>query len=79
MKMSKKSKAFLLQLISFTVFFLGCTYFAKHFFTFSDLISKLIGFVVGTILAPKFLATITKDGEKLFVKWIFIKGMKEIK
>jgi hypothetical protein len=35
-------------------------------------------FVFGTILAPKFYATKTKDGEKLFMSWLFIKGIKEI-
>ena len=35
-------------------------------------------FVIGTILAPKFQAVKTKDGGKLFMKWIFIKGIKEI-
>ncbi|WP_246297069.1 hypothetical protein [Flavobacterium inviolabile] len=36
-------------------------------------------FVVSTLLAPKFQAVKTNDGEKLFMKWIFIKGIREIK
>jgi len=35
-------------------------------------------FVVGTILSPKFYAVKTKDGEKLFMSWLFVKGVKEI-
>jgi hypothetical protein len=35
-------------------------------------------FVVGTILSPKFQAVKTKDGEKLFMSWIFVKGIKEL-
>jgi hypothetical protein len=38
----------------------------------------LTAFVIGTIIGPKFQAARTKDGEKLFMKWIFIKGIKEI-
>ena len=77
--MSKKSKAFVLQLLSFIIFFLGFTYIFKQIFTFQDLYIKLMAFAVGTVFAPKFLATQTKNGEKLFFKWLFIKGMKEIK
>lgn len=36
-------------------------------------------FVISTLLAPKFQAVKTKEGEKLFMKWIFIKGLREIK
>lgn len=77
--MSIKIKAFVLQLISFIIFFLGFTYIFKQFLDFQDLYIKLMAFAVGTVFAPKFLATQTKNGEKLFMKWIFIKGMKEIK
>ena len=77
--MSKKTKAFIYQLLSFIIFFLGFTYIFKQFFSFEDLYIKLMAFAVGTVFAPKFLAVQTKDGEKLFVKWLFIKGMKEIK
>jgi hypothetical protein len=38
----------------------------------------MTAFVVGTILSPQFQAVKTKDGEKLFMKWIFMKGIKEI-
>lgn len=77
--MSKKIKAFVFQLLSFLVFFLGFTFLFKHFFQFNDFVIKLMAFVVGTVLAPKFQAANTKDGEKLFMKWLFIKGAKEIK
>lgn len=35
--------------------------------------------VIGSILAPKFQAVKTSEGEKLFMKWIFMKEVKEIK
>jgi hypothetical protein len=33
---------------------------------------------VATLVSPQFKALNTKDGEKLFMKWIFLKGVKEI-
>jgi hypothetical protein len=30
-------------------------------------------------LAPKFQAVKTNEGEKIFMKWLFIKGVKEVK
>jgi hypothetical protein len=33
---------------------------------------------VGTILSPKFQAVKTRDGEKLFMSWLFVKGIKEL-
>jgi hypothetical protein len=38
----------------------------------------MTAFIVSTLISPKFQAVKTKDGEKLFMKWIFIKGIKEI-
>ena len=39
----------------------------------------ITAFVVGTILAPQFQAIQTNEGEKLFMKWLFLKGVREIK
>jgi hypothetical protein len=44
----------------------------------SGLWIPMTAFVVGTILAPKFQAVKTKEGEKLFMKWMFVKGIKDI-
>ena len=38
----------------------------------------MTAFIVATLISPKFQAVKTKDGEKLFMKWIFIKGIREI-
>ena len=76
--MSKKTKSFVYQLISFAVFFIGLIFLIKQFFPLTDFVTKLVAFILGTILAPKFQAVKTKDGEKLFMKWIFVKGLREI-
>jgi hypothetical protein len=39
----------------------------------------MTGFMVALLLAPKFQAVKTNEGEKIFMKWLFIKGVKEVK
>ncbi len=74
--MSKKTKSFIYNLIGFgTLFFLFIYLFGKVI-PLESFWVKLIAFVVATVLSPKFQAVRTKDGERLFMKWIFIKGIK---
>lgn len=35
-------------------------------------------FVIATLIAPKFQAIKTKDGEKIFMSWLLMKGLKEV-
>ncbi len=53
--------------------------FIRKIFKFNWFWVPITAFVVSTILAPKFQAVKTNDGEKLFMKWLLIKGIKEIK
>lgn len=76
--MSKKTKGFLYNFIGFAVIFFPIRFGLPKFVDTTDLMCSLIAFGVGTILAPKFQTVNTKDGEKLFMKWIFTKGLKEI-
>lgn len=71
-------KAFVFQLTCFVIFFLSTKYAILELTTLKGFYVSLIAFVIGTFLAPKFKATKTKDGEKLFMKWIFLKGLREI-
>lgn len=76
--MGKKTKAFVYQLISFAILFIAVRYLVATYTTLTGLWVPIIAFVVGTVFAPKFQAVRTKDGEKLFMKWIFLKGIREI-
>lgn len=38
----------------------------------------IVAAILASVLSPKFAVTRTKEGEKLFMKWIFIKGIKEL-
>ena len=71
-------KAFVFQLICFIIFFLSIKYAVLELTTLNGFVPSLIAFVIGTFLSPKFMATKTKEGEKLFMKWIFLKGLREI-
>lgn len=71
-------KAFVFQITCFMVLFLLSRYLLGSLTTLSGFWLPFTSFVVATFVGPKFQAAKTKDGEKLFMKWIFIKGIKEI-
>ena len=77
--MNLKVKAFILQLISFATFFIVIQYLLAKYTGLEGIWISVTAFVMGTILAPQFQSVKTKDGDKLFMKWIFMKEVKEIK
>lgn len=77
--MNLKVKAFILQLISFATLFIIVRYLLANFTNLEGMWISITAFVLGTILAPQFQAVKSKDGEKLFMKWILMKDVKEIK
>ncbi len=77
--MSLKVKAFILQLISFATLFIIVRYLLANYTNLEGMWISVTAFVLGTILAPQFQAVKTKEGEKMFMKWIFMKDVKEIK
>lgn len=77
--MTLKTKSFVYNLIGFAILFILVRFLADTFTNLTGFWLPLTAFVVATLLAPKFQAIQTNDGEKLFMKWLFIKGVKEIK
>ncbi|MBC5838240.1 hypothetical protein [Flavobacterium muglaense] len=71
-------RAFLYQLGGFAILFISARYLAERYTGLTGMWVPFTAFVVGTIVAPKFQAIKTKDGEKLFMKWVFMKNVKEI-
>ena len=71
-------KAFLFQLICFAVLFITFRLLLGLYTPLKRIGIPLTAFVLATVLAPKFQSVKTKDGEKLFMKWLFIKGIREI-
>jgi len=72
-------KAFVFQLLCFAVLFILSLILLDKYSNLTGYWVPITAFVVSTILAPKFQAVKTNEGEKLFMKWLFIKGIKEIK
>ncbi|WP_343588805.1 hypothetical protein [Flavobacterium sp.] len=71
-------RAFLYQLAAFAILFLAFRYLIAAYTGLTGIWIPMTAFVIGTIIGPKFQAVRTKDGEKLFMKWLFLKGIKEI-
>ncbi|WP_264551475.1 hypothetical protein [Flavobacterium sp. N2038] len=71
-------RAFLYQLGCFAILFILGRYLVASYTQLTGLWIPMTAFIVATLIAPKFQAVKTKDGEKLFMKWIFIKGIREI-
>jgi hypothetical protein len=76
--MSKKTKAFLFQFGSFAILFIIIRYLLAHYSALTGFWLPLTAAIVATLIAPQFQAIRTKDGEKLFMKWVFMKGTKEL-
>lgn len=72
-------RAFLLQLLCFGILFIGFRFLIDKYTNLDGFWIPVTAFVVGTLLSPQFQAVKTNDGEKLFMKWIFMKGVKVIK
>ena len=71
-------RAFLYQLGCFIILFTGFRFLISNYTELTGLWVSFSAFIIGTVLSPKFQAVKTKDGEKLFMKWLFIKGIREI-
>ena len=73
-----KLRAFLYQLGSFALLFTLFRFLLAEYSNLSGFWIPFTAFVVGTLLSPKFQAVKTNNGERLFMSWIFVKGVKEI-
>ncbi|MGO4820784.1 MULTISPECIES: hypothetical protein [unclassified Flavobacterium] len=71
-------RAFLYHLGCFAILFISVRYLVDQYTNLTGLWIPMTAFVVGTLLSPKFKAIKTNDGEKLYMKWIFIKEVKEV-
>ena len=76
--MSKKVKAFLYNLACFAVLFILFRFLIDNYTNLTGLFVPITAFVVGTLTAPKFQAVKTQDGEKIFMRWLFLKGVREV-
>lgn len=73
-----KLRAFLYQLGSFALLFILFRFLLAEYSNLSGFWIPFTAFVIGTLLSPKFQAVKTNNGERLFMSWIFVKGVKEM-
>jgi hypothetical protein len=71
-------RAFLYQLGSFAILFIAARFIIAAYTGLTGFWIPITAFIVATLLSPQFKALKTKDGEKLFMKWIFLKEVKQI-
>ncbi|WP_338409143.1 hypothetical protein [uncultured Flavobacterium sp.] len=76
--MSKKTKAFLYNLLGFTLFYVVTYFTVMSFGVLQGLWIAFASFITSTLLAPKFQVVKSNEGDKLFMKWVFVKGLREI-
>ncbi|ATA92505.1 hypothetical protein CGC56_10250 [Capnocytophaga canimorsus] len=76
--MNIKTKAFLLNFICFVVIFIGLRMGIHYLFPIKYLYAAIISGIVSLLIAPRFAVVNTAYGDKLLMKWIFIKGVKEL-
>ncbi len=77
--MSPNVKAFVFQLVCFAILFISSRYIIDRYTMISEFWVAGMAFVISTLLSPKFQAVRTPQGNKLFMKWIFMSGVREIK
>lgn len=73
-----QTKAFLYQLLAFAILFIPLRLLLGFVTPLTGFYIPLAAFIIATVFAPKFQAVNTKDGEKLFMKIIFVKKLKQI-
>jgi len=78
-RMTKKVKAFVYNFLSFTALYIPAMIIIEKFTGLEGFMISITAFVFSLALGPKFQYLKTKEDEKIFVKWLFIKGVKEVK
>jgi hypothetical protein len=77
--MNIRTKALLYQFLSFAILFLIFRELTDVFSSLQGIWVSLVAFAISTLLAPQFKVVRTKDGDKLVITWILMKGVKVIK
>ncbi len=74
--MGAKTKSLLFQFISFAAFFLGARYLVATYTGLTGFWIPATSAIVAMLLAPQFKVFKTDKGDKVCMRWIFLKGVK---
>lgn len=77
--MSLQTKSLVYQFLAFAILFIAARFLIGAFTGLSGFWIPVTAAVVATLVCPQFKAIRTPQGEKIYMKWIFFKGVKEIK
>ncbi len=76
--MSKKTKALIYNFVCFVTLFIIFKILFTLYSGFTGWKISLATFLFSFLLSPKFEAFRTNEGEKIFMKWLFLKGTRII-
>ncbi len=77
--MNKKTKALVYNLLGFAVLFIAMRFFVLNYTNLHGIWKPLTAAIVASLIAPKFQAVKTRAGEKIFMKALFMRGVKEVR
>jgi len=78
--MNKKVKSILYNFLGFAPIFLLVYFLAKEYTGLPNTLwVSGVAFVASTILSPKFQVARLQGEEKIFMSWLFLKGVKVVK
>jgi len=74
-----KAKALFFNFIGFAFFFIILRYLSDYVVPTTEIYGVVIAAILANVVAPKFGVIDTDAGKKIIMKWLFIKGLREIK
>ncbi len=77
--MSLKTKGFFYNFVGFALIYILLYAIATFFTGLTGLWRPITAAVAASLLSPKYQVVKTANGEKLFVSWIFFKGVREVR
>ncbi|HEX8268555.1 MAG TPA: hypothetical protein VF581_01570 [Flavobacterium sp.] len=77
--MNPQARALIYQLVCFATLFIASRFLLAEYSRLTGFWIPVTAFLIGTFFSPKFQAIRTRDGYKLYMKWIFLKGVREVK
>ncbi len=76
--MKRKYKAVILNFIGFAILFVAIRLLMGFLFSLHHLVLAVVAALGASLLAPKFAVVKSSGKEKLLMKWVFIKGFREV-
>lgn len=76
--MRPKYKALFFNFLAFAIIFLTIRLSLEYFWPGNNTFLALGSAIITFVLSPKFAAIKTNSGEKLMMKWIFMKKVREL-